>query len=122
MRKPFVVLRRTVGVQALLRTADSRCRFRFTGERSNHSMSVKSKSSATKKPATRTTKSAKGKDRPFDSAAWSESERLVSQYQVVLHCEDDHWYGRGLEFPKVFADGETADECVAETRKAWSRF
>ena len=81
-------------------------------------MSVKSKSSATKKPATRTTKSAKGADRPFDSAAWSEAERLVCQYQVVLHCEDDHWYGRGLEFPKVFADGENADECVAETRKA----
>ena len=81
-------------------------------------MSVKSKSSVTKRPATRTNKSAIGKDRPFDSAAWSESERLVCQYQVVLHCEDDHWYGRGLEFPKVFADGATADECVAETRKA----
>ena len=78
-------------------------------------MSVKSKSSATKKPAARTTKRL---DRPFDSAAWSEAERLVQQYQVVLHCEDGRWYGRGLEFPKVFADGETADDCVAETRKA----
>ena len=78
-------------------------------------MSVKSKSSATKKPATRTTKRP---DRSFDPAAWSEAERLVQQYQVVLHCEDGNWYGRGLEFPKVFADGATADECVAETRKA----
>jgi predicted RNase H-like HicB family nuclease len=79
-------------------------------------MSVKSKSSATKSVA----RKAKGKrpDRAFDSVAWSEAGRLVLQYQVILHCEDDHWYGRGLEFPKVFADGETADECVAETRKA----
>ena len=49
---------------------------------------------------------------------YPEAERLVQQYQVVLHCEEGHWYGRGLEFPKVFADGETTDECVVETRKA----
>lgn len=78
-------------------------------------MSVKSKSSATKKAAPR---SRKRLDRPFDPSVLAEAERLVSQYQVVLHCEDDHWYGRGLEFPKVFADGATADECVAETRQA----
>jgi predicted RNase H-like HicB family nuclease len=78
-------------------------------------LSVKSKSSATKKAALRTSKRL---DRPFDPAVWSEAERLVRQYQVVLHCEDDHWYGRGLEFLQVFADGDTADECVAETRKA----
>ena len=78
-------------------------------------MSVKSKSSATKTVAPR---SRKRLDRPFDSAVMAEAERLVSQYQVVLHCEDRHWYGRGLEFPKVFADGATADECVAETRQA----
>lgn len=79
-------------------------------------MSVKSKSSATNSVASK----AKGKrpDRAFDPDVWTEAERLVWQYQVILHCEDDHWYGRGLEFPKVFADGETADECVAETRKA----
>lgn len=78
-------------------------------------MSVKSKSSAAKRAAPR---SRKPLDRPFDAEVWSEAERLVGQYQVVLHCEDGHWYGRGLEFPKVFADGATADECVAETRQA----
>ena len=77
-------------------------------------MSVKSKSSAKKRLASK----AKGKrpDRAFDPDVWSEAERLVWQYQVILHCEDDH--GRGLEFPKVFADGATAEECVAETRQA----
>ncbi len=79
-------------------------------------MSVKSKSSATKSAASKA--NAKRPDRAFDPAVWSEADRLVRQYQVILHCEDDHWYGRGLEFPKVFADGETADECVTETRKA----
>jgi predicted RNase H-like HicB family nuclease len=57
-------------------------------------------------------------DRAFDPVIWSEAERLTRQYQVVLHCEEDHWYGRGLELPKVFADGATANECVAETRNA----
>ena len=79
-------------------------------------MSVKSKNSATTKPAA--TRNTKRLDRPFDAAVWSEAERLVSQYQVILHCEEGHWYGRGLEFPKVFADGDTADECVAGTRQA----
>ena len=79
-------------------------------------MSVKLKNSATKTVG-RAAK-AKRPDRAFDPAAWAEAERLVGQYQVVLHCEDDHWYGRGLEFPKVFADGATADECVVETRQA----
>ena len=69
-----------------------------------------------RKPAA--TRNTKRLDRPFDAAVWSEAERLVSQYQVILHCEEGHWYGRGLEFPKVFADGDTADECVAETRQA----
>jgi len=78
-------------------------------------MSVKSRNSATKNAAPRTSKRL---DRPFDPIVWAEAERLVSQYQVVLHCEDGRWYGRGLEFPKVFADGATADVCVAETRKA----
>ena len=79
-------------------------------------MSVKSKSSAMKRVASKA--KTKRPDRAFDPDVWSEAERLVSQYQVVLHCEDDHWYGRGLEFPKVFADGATAEECVAETRQA----
>ena len=79
-------------------------------------MSVKLKNSATKRVASNA--KSQRPDRAFDPGVLSEAERLVWQYQVILHCEDDHWYGRGLEFPKVFADGETANECVAETRKA----
>ena len=74
-------------------------------------MPTKPNVSAKKKPVQR-------RNRPPDPVAWLEAERLVSQYQVILHCEGGRWYGRGFEFPKVFADGATADECVAETRKA----
>jgi predicted RNase H-like HicB family nuclease len=37
---------------------------------------------------------------------------------VVLSNEAGHWYGRGLELPHVFGDGESADECVNSTREA----
>lgn len=40
------------------------------------------------------------------------------QYQVVLEASDDHWYGRGLELPHVFANGTTPDACVAATQQA----
>ena len=79
-------------------------------------MSAKLKSSVTNSVAPKSPR--KRLDRPFDPTALAEAERLVAQYQVVLHCEDGQWYGRGLEMPKVFADGPTADDCIQATREA----
>ena len=79
-------------------------------------MSAKLKGSVTNSVAPKTPR--KRLDRPFDPTALAEAERLVAQYQVVLHCEDGQWYGRGLEMPKVFADGPTADDCIQATREA----
>ena len=48
----------------------------------------------------------------------AEARRIVERYHVVLSQENEEWYGRGLELPHVFADGATAEACVANTREA----
>ena len=60
-------------------------------------MSVKSKESA------------EAIDRPFSAQVLKEARRIAAEYQVILHCEAGHWYGRGLELPHVFGDGKTVD-------------
>ena len=42
----------------------------------------------------------------------------MSDYQVILNCEDGQWYGRGLELPHVFGDGSTPAACIDSTRGA----
>jgi predicted RNase H-like HicB family nuclease len=71
-------------------------------------MSVKSK------------KPAKTIDRPFDHSIMSKAEKIARQYQVILNCEDEHWYGRGLELPAIFGDGKTVEQCVKNTREAFA--
>jgi predicted RNase H-like HicB family nuclease len=63
-------------------------------------------------------RSAKALDRPFDAAVWAKAGRIADQYQVILSMEDGHWYGRGLEMPHVFGDGDTVAKCVKDTRAA----
>ena len=63
-------------------------------------------------------KSSKAIDRPFEPKIWKKAERIAGQYQVVVVCEDDYWYGHGLEMPLVFGGGETAQQCVEDTRLA----
>ena len=63
-------------------------------------------------------KSAKAIDRPFPAAVMKEARKTAAKYQVILHREDGHWYGRGLELPHVFGDGKTADRCIADTQEA----
>jgi len=62
--------------------------------------------------------SAKAIDRPFAPRVWKEAERIAGAYQIILHCEDGHWYGRGLELPHVFGDGKTVEQCMEDTREA----
>lgn len=69
-------------------------------------MSVKSKKSSVKI------------DRPFKADLLKQARAVVRQYQVILNQEDDHWYGRGLELPMTFGDGETVEACIADTVEA----
>ena len=46
------------------------------------------------------------------------ARQVAEQYQVILTQEEGEWYGRGLELPHVFADGQTPAECLANTRQA----
>jgi predicted RNase H-like HicB family nuclease len=57
-------------------------------------------------------------DKPFSPAILAQGRKRAAEYQVVLHCEDGHWYGRGLELPHVFGDGKTPEACVENTRQA----
>jgi len=63
-------------------------------------------------------KSAKAVDRPFSAEILGKAKQLAAQYQVILTCEEGHWYGRGLEMPHVFGDGKTAGQCVENVREA----
>ncbi len=65
-------------------------------------------------------KSANGKriDRPFAPKVLSRAREIAEQYQVIVSCEEGHWYGRGLELPNVFGDGRTASQCIENTREA----
>jgi len=62
--------------------------------------------------------SAKAIDRPFSAPVLKEARRIAAEYQVILHCETGHWYGRGLELPHVFGDGKTAERCIEDTQEA----
>ena len=62
--------------------------------------------------------SAKAIDRPFSPDVLKEARKIADGYQVILHCEQRHWYGRGLELPNVFGDGKTLNECMKDTREA----
>jgi predicted RNase H-like HicB family nuclease len=57
-------------------------------------------------------------DRPFAPHVLKEAKRIAAAYQVILHCEDGHWYGRGLELPNVFGDGKSVNQCMEDTREA----
>ena len=70
-------------------------------------MSVKSK------------KSAGAIERPIDADAMAKAKAIAHEYQVILACEDGHWYGRGLELPGIHGDGKTVGQCVENTREAF---
>jgi predicted RNase H-like HicB family nuclease len=70
-------------------------------------MSVKSK------------KSARAIDRPIDAGVMAKAKMIAQEYQVILACEDGHWYGRGLELPNIHGDGKTISRCVENTRDAF---
>ena len=66
----------------------------------------------------RSRESAEAIDRPFDPDVLAKAKKIAAQYQVILSCEEGHWYGRGLELPNVFGDGKTVAQCVQNTREA----
>jgi len=56
--------------------------------------------------------------RPFAPDLLARAQELAAQYQVIVSQEDGEYYGRGLELPTVFGDGQTATECIDHTREA----
>ncbi len=62
--------------------------------------------------------SSKRLDCPFAGATIQAARNLVSEYQIIVECEEGHWYGRGLEMPHVYGDGPTVERCISEARDA----
>jgi predicted RNase H-like HicB family nuclease len=62
--------------------------------------------------------SAKVVDRPFETVTMAKAKKIAERYQVILTCEEGHWYGRGLELPNIHGDGKTVGQCVENTREA----
>lgn len=46
------------------------------------------------------------------------ARKIASEYQIIVECENGHWYGRGLEMPHVFGDGAAPAKCIEATREA----
>jgi predicted RNase H-like HicB family nuclease len=65
-------------------------------------------------------KSAAGKkiDRPIAPEIMERAQTIARQYQVIVSCDEGQWFGRGLELPRVFGDGKTANQCIENTREA----
>jgi len=62
--------------------------------------------------------SAKAIDGPFSAQILKEARQIAAEYQILMHSEEGHWYGRSLEMPHVFGDGKTADQCIKDTQEA----
>jgi predicted RNase H-like HicB family nuclease len=62
--------------------------------------------------------SAKAIDRPFSAQVLKEARRIAAEYQIIVHCEAGHWYGRSLELPHVFGDGKTVEQCIQDAQEA----
>jgi predicted RNase H-like HicB family nuclease len=67
---------------------------------------------------TKSRKSAEAVDRPFVPKVLAQAKTIARQYQVIVHCEDDWWYGRGLELPNILGDGRSVGQCVENTQEA----
>ena len=70
------------------------------------------------KAASRRKANSKRLDRPFTAETLATARGVADQYQIVIESDEGHWYGRGLELPYVFGDGETPKDCVDTTREA----
>lgn len=63
-----------------------------------------------------TTKKAR---RPIDPAVRRKARQIAEGYTILLQPDEELGHiGSALEMPSVFADGSTAEECVAATRRA----
>jgi len=63
-----------------------------------------------------TTKKARG---AIDPAVKRQARRIADGYTILLQPDKELGHiGSALEMPSVFADGSTAEQCVAATRQA----
>ncbi|MEM1353358.1 MAG: hypothetical protein AAGC44_02195 [Planctomycetota bacterium] len=76
----------------------------------------KKPSPAQKQPRKRKTKAELTK--PFDKKVLAKAKKIAAQYTIIIHFEDEEYYGRTLEMPFVMADGPTPERCMTEVLEA----
>ncbi len=54
----------------------------------------------------------KNLNREFGKSVLATAKKIAEKYEVILSCENDRWYSKGVEMPMVFGDGKTPDECI----------
>ena len=56
---------------------------------------------------------------PVDPAILRRAKKLITEYRLILEEHERLGYvGSSVEMPSVFAQGETAEACIKETRRA----
>ena len=72
-----------------------------------------------KRPSKESSKSVKLQNDRFSARILCKAEKTASQYKVILEKNDRLGFiGTSVEFPTVYADGKTADECYRATQEA----
>ena len=56
-------------------------------------------------------------NKDFDKNILVAAKKIAGKYEIILACENDRWYGKGVEMPMVFGDGKTPDECIQQTKE-----
>jgi len=55
---------------------------------------------------------------PFDPAIMKRAKEIADRYHVVIRYDNGEYFGRGLELPGAMDDGNSPDECFANTHQA----
>ena len=55
---------------------------------------------------------------PFDKGILDAAREIIEAYDIVLHREDNEWYGHALEYPEAMGDGRTPTACIKATQEA----
>ena len=76
-------------------------------------------SQKSKKSSKANLKTTKQQQKPFDPTILRRAKKLVGDYRLILEEHERLGYvGSAVEMPSVFAQGENAEACIKETRRA----
>ncbi len=57
-------------------------------------------------------------NKEFDVKILAKAKKIAVGYDIILTQADGEWYGKGVEMPHVYGEGETPEKCIESTREA----